>query len=97
VQDLPERVIVCETYVHQGLIETGNRPSVHFLVRPVAAVHPDDGALIPVQVRIPCGTAERFRPIGSESLGVLWMESVAEGVAHHFVDHHSGVPCSGQA
>src|SRR5450755_1158952 len=25
------------------------------------------------------------------------MESVAEGVAHYFVGHHSGVPCSGQA
>ena len=39
---------------------------------------------------------ERLGPVGGEPFVVLGVEAVAEGVAHHLVGHHPGMPRLGQ-
>jgi len=92
VQHLPEPVVPGQPGVGQGLVETGDRPGVHVLVDAVAAVHPDHEGFVTVAVRIGRRPAEGLRPVGGEPLGVLGMETVTEGVAHHLVRHNPGVP-----
>ncbi len=61
-------------------------------MRPVAAVHADDRGLVAVSLRERRRTTERLGPVGRQSLGVLRVEPVAEGVAHHLVGQHPLVP-----
>ena len=96
VQHASQPLVGGEPGVLQGLIETGDRSLVHFLVRPVAAVNPHDGRLIAVLVGVRCWPTECLRPIRSEALGVLRVESVAERMANYFVLQHTRVPRVGQ-
>ncbi len=47
VQDLSGLIVANESHVHESLMEAGDRPSIHFFVRPVPAVHPHNRALVP--------------------------------------------------
>jgi hypothetical protein len=42
VQHLSEPIVAVEADVDQRLVEAGDRPTVHLLVRPVAAVEAHD-------------------------------------------------------
>ena len=97
VEDPSQRFVAIEVRVDQGLIEASDRPAVHVIVRPVAAVNPHHGCLVPVGLRISGGTPERLRPIGGQPLGVVGLVSVAERVADHVVGQDPGVPGGGQA
>src|SRR5690348_12760532 len=48
VQHLPQRPARVQAGVLHRLVETGDRPPVHLLVRAIAAVDPHDRGLIPV-------------------------------------------------
>ncbi len=84
-----------EADIFQRLIETSDRPLVHLLVRPVAAVNPHDRSLITVAVGVRRWPTECLRPVRGKALGVLRVVSVAERVAHHFVLEHPRVPRTG--
>src|SRR5690242_19998608 len=96
MEHLSQCGVVCESDVRQSLIEAINRPTIHFLVLPVAAMHPDDGRLVAVELGVGAGPAERFSPVGGKSLHMLRVEAVAEGVADHVVVHYPTVPGLGQ-
>ncbi|HEY8187823.1 MAG TPA: hypothetical protein VIF64_17260, partial [Pyrinomonadaceae bacterium] len=85
VQHASEALVVREPDIFQRLIETRDRPLVHLPVRPVAAVNPDHRGLITIPVGVGRWPTECLRPVRGKALGVLRVESVAEGVAHHFV------------
>ena len=84
-------------HVLQGLVETGDRPLVHLLVRAVAAVDLHDKRLGSVRIGVRGRATEGLGPVRGESLLVLRMEAVAERVADHLVGHRPGVPRLGQA
>ncbi len=78
--------------IGQCLMETGDRSTVHLLVRAVAAVHPYHGRLVVVGGRVRRRPPKRLRPVRGEALGVLRVKALAERVAHHLVRHHTGMP-----
>ena len=92
MQHTSEPFVPGETDIFQCLIKTSDRTLVHLLVGPVAAVHANDRRLVAVSLRERRRTTERLGPVGRQSLGVLRMEAVAEGVAHHLVGQHPLVP-----
>src|SRR6185503_2208480 len=92
VQDAPEPFVTVKSGVLQSLIETGDRSLVHLLVRTVATVDPHDGSLITVLFGVGCWPTERLGPVRRKTLGVLWMESMAERMADDFVLQHPHVP-----
>lgn len=96
VQHASEALVAVETRILEGLIETGDCPLVHLLVRAVAAVNLNDGSLVTELVRIGRWSTECFRPVRGKSLGVLWVESVAERMADHLILQHPHVPRMGQ-
>src|SRR5262245_48874634 len=55
-----------------------------------------DRRLVAVAPGVGVGSAECLGPVGRESLAVLGVEAVAEGVADDLVDHHPCVPGLGQ-
>jgi hypothetical protein len=75
VQYAPELFVLGETDIFQRLIETSDRPLVHLLVRPVAAVNPHDERLITVSVGVRCWPTECLRPVRGKVLGVLGVVS----------------------
>jgi len=85
VQHTPEPLVAGEADIFQRLIETSDRPLVHLLVQPVAAVNPHDRGLITVLVRIRRWSTECLGPVRGKALGVLRVVSVAERMANHFV------------
>jgi hypothetical protein len=85
MQHASEPLVACKADIFQRLIETCNRPLVHLLVRPVAAVNPHDGGLITVPVGVRRWPTKCLRPVRGKALGVLRVESVAERMANHFV------------
>lgn len=97
MQHLLEVLARFKPHVLQGPVETGDRPTVHLLVWAVAAVDPHDGRLVPIGIGVGRRPPEGLGPVCSESLAVLGMESVAEGVADYLVRHHPGVPRLGEA
>ena len=52
MKDGRKPIITSEACVIQGVIEAGDRSSVHFFVWPVPAVHPHDPALVAIDIRI---------------------------------------------
>ena len=96
VQHASELFILGQAGIFQRLIETRDRPLVHLLVRPVAAMNPDHRGLITVPVGVRRWATECLRPIRGEALGVLRMVTVAESMANHFVFEHPRVPRVGQ-
>src|SRR5262245_4653624 len=85
VQHAPEPLVAREPYIFKRLIETRDRPLVHLLVRPVAAVNPDDRGLIAIQVGVGRWPTERLRPVCGKALGLLRVVTVAERMANYFV------------
>ena len=97
MEDLPQSCVAGESDVRKSLIEAVDRTAIHFLVRPVAAVHSDDGRLVAIELGIRPGTAECFSPVGGKPLHMLRVEAVAEGVADYVVGHYPTMPGLGQA
>jgi len=85
VKHAPELFVAGEADIFERLIETGNRPLVHLLVRPVAAVNPHDRGFITVLVRVRRWSTECLGPVRGKALGVLRVVSVAERMANYFV------------
>src|ERR1041385_2748707 len=85
VQHAPEPLVAGEADIFQRLIETSDRPLVHLLVQPVAAVNSHDRGLITVLVRIRRWPTECLGPVRGKALAVLRVVSVAERMANHFV------------
>src|SRR5216684_5465909 len=79
------------------MVEAGNRAAIHFVVLSVAAVHLDHGGLVTIGVGIHAGATECLGPVSGESLDMLGVEAVAEGMADHVVGHHSTMPGIGKA
>jgi hypothetical protein len=85
VQRASEALVACEPDILQRLIETRNRPLIHLLVRPVAAVNPDDRSLITILVGVGRWPTECLCPVRGKALGVLRVVTVAKRMANHFV------------
>jgi quercetin dioxygenase-like cupin family protein len=96
VQHLSDLLVVSKADVGQRLIETGDRPMVHLLMRTIAAVDPHHRGLVAVSNRVGGRPPKCLGPVGGEPLGVLGVKAVAERVAHHLVRHDVGVPGVGQ-
>src|SRR5258708_35136641 len=79
------------------MVEAGNRAAIHFVVLSVAAVHLDHGGLVTIGVGIRAGATECLGPVSGESLDMLGVEAVAEGMADHVVGHHPTMPGVGKA
>ena len=95
VQHLSELLVGGKPDIFQRLIETRDRPLVHLLVQPVATMNPHDRGFITVAIGVCRWPTECFGPVRGKALGVLWVESVAERVTHHFVLQHTRVPRAG--
>lgn len=91
VQHLSEPLVSGEAGILERLVEAGARPTVHLLVRPLAAVY----ARLRSRPRSPPSTSS-VRPIGSQALGLRRVVSMAEGMADCLVRQHPGVPRAGQ-
>lgn len=89
---LPQRRVVCQSDIGKSLVEAKNCTAIHFLVLPIAAMHPDDTGLVAIQLGVRARTAERLSPVSGKSLHVLRMEAVAERMADDLIGHHSIVP-----
>jgi hypothetical protein len=96
VQHAAESSVSVEPDVSHRLVETGDRPAVHLVVRAVPAVDPHDRGLVSIAVGVGCRTSEGLGPVCSEPFAVLRMESMAERVPDDLVGHHLGVPRLGQ-
>jgi hypothetical protein len=96
VEHSSQRRVIDQSGVNKSLVEARNRTAIHFVVRPVAAVHLDDSGFVTQGIGI-CGWAtECLRPVGSEALDVLRVEAVAEGMADHVVGHYPMMPSLGK-
>ena len=85
MQHASKPLVAPEADIFQRLIETSDRPPVHLLVRPVAAVNPNDRGLITVLVGVGRWPTKCLRPVRGKALGMLRVVSVAERMANHFV------------
>src|SRR5262245_57418064 len=85
MQHASQPLVAGKTDIFQRQVETSDRPLVHLLVRPVAAVNPHDKGLTTVTVGVRRWSTKCLRPIRGKALGVLRVESVAERMANHFV------------
>ena len=92
VEFLAQPVVAGNASVFQRLIETGDRATVHLLMRAISAVDPHHRGFIPVRGRKRRPPPKRFRPVRGEPLGVIGIKAVAERMAHNFVRHDPGVP-----
>jgi hypothetical protein len=83
VKYAPEPLVAGEADIFDRLIETGNRPLVHLLVRPVAAVNPHDRGLVTVLVRVRRWPPERLPPVRGKALNAwLTTSSFSTRVCH---------------
>lgn len=57
--------------VIEGEHERGDRTAVHLIVRPVAAVRPDDVGMVAEGIGVGGWSAELLGPVGGEPLGVM--------------------------
>jgi hypothetical protein len=62
----------------------------------VPAVHLDGGGFVTIGIGIRGRAAECLSPVGGESLDMLGVEAVAEGMGDHVVGHHPTVPGVGK-
>jgi hypothetical protein len=85
VQYASETLVTREPDIFERLIETYNRPLVHLLMRPVAAVNPDDRSLATMPIGVGRWPTERLRPVRGKALGMPRVVTVAERMANHFV------------
>ena len=91
VQHLSQRRVVGQCDVSQSLVEASDGAAIHLVVNPVAAVDPDDGGLVAIELGIQAGSTECLGPIRGETLDMLGMKTVAERMADYFV-RDDGVP-----
>ena len=91
-QNLPEPVVRVQADVGQGLIETRDRPAIHLLMRPIAAVKPHDVSLIAIGRGVRRWSAEGLCPICGETPGMLRVKAMGESMAHNLIGHHPLVP-----
>lgn len=96
VEHLSQCSVVGQSDIDESLVEASDRAAIHFFVLAVAAMHPDDRRLIAIGVGVSAGAAERLGPVSGESLDMLRVEAVAEGVADHFVGHYPIMPGPGK-
>jgi hypothetical protein len=96
VQNLSQPAVFGYSDICKSLVEAGNRTAIHFVVLPVAAVHLDYGGLVTIRARVHAGSAECFGPVSSESLDMLRVETVAEGMPDHVVCYHPTMPGVGK-
>ncbi len=96
VEDGAKALVAIQVCVDQGPVEAGDRPAVHILMRSVAAVDSYNEALVTVRVGVCGGTAERFAPVGRETLAVVRPGAAVKRVAHHLVGEHPLVPGVGE-
>src|SRR5690606_26954991 len=97
VQDFAKLLVAREPDIFERSIEAGDGALIHLLVRPVAAVHSNDGGLRSVSLGVRTGSAERLRPVCGEALRVLWVVAVAERVGYDLVLQHAGMPGARQS
>src|SRR5215472_16584592 len=88
--------VIGESGVNQSLVEASDRTAIHFVVLPVAAVHLDDSGFVTLGIGVCTGATECLRPVCSEALDMLRMETVAEGMTDHLVGHYPMVPSFGK-
>jgi hypothetical protein len=69
-----------------------NRTLIHLFMLAIAAMHPDDCRLVTVGFGVGTRAAERLGPVSGQSLDMLRVEAVAEGMVDHVVGHYPGVP-----
>jgi len=86
VQHLPQYIVVAYSDVGQSLVEAGDGTTIHFLVFPVPAVHPDDSSFVAIGIGIRDRVTECFGP--SESFDMLRMEAMAERMGNDIIGHH---------
>jgi hypothetical protein len=96
VQHLPEHGVIGKSDILQSLIEADNRAPIHFVVLSVAAVHPDDSRFIAIGVAVRARATESLAPVGRESLSMLGVEPVAEGMGDNLVSHNPTMPGTGK-
>jgi len=96
MQHASEVLVTRKPDIFQRPIETRDRPLVHLLMWPVAAVNPDDRGLITIPVRVVRWPTECLRPVSGKALGMLGMITMAERMANHFVLQDPSVPRVGQ-
>src|SRR5262245_21910581 len=85
MQRASEPFVAGNTDIFQRLIETGDCPLVHLLVRTVAAVNPHNRGLITVPIGVRRWPTKCLRPVRGKALGVLRVESAAERMANYLV------------
>src|SRR5262245_26583415 len=66
-------------------------------MRAVATVYPDHRSFIAVGGGVRWRSSKRLSPIRGEPLDVVGLNAVTEGMAHHLVTHHPGMPRGSQA
>jgi hypothetical protein len=92
VEHPTKRILGAQADIAHRLVEARDRPAVHLVVGPVAAMGPNDGGLVTEAFAVGGRATERLGPVGGEAFGVVGVESVTEGVTHHVVGHHPFVP-----
>src|SRR5580704_15129256 len=85
VKNLLQRRVVCQSDIRKSLVEANNSAAIHFLVLPVAAVHPDDTGLVAIELGICVRTTECLGPVSAKSLHMLSMEAVAKRMADYLI------------
>ena len=92
VQNLTEPFVTIQTDVDERQIEASYRPTIHFFMWAIPAVHPHHRSLVSNELGVPRWATQRLYPVRSKAFGVLGVVAMAERVAHHFVGQHPGVP-----
>ena len=85
VQNAPELLVDRDADIFHRLIETSDRPLIHFLMQPVAAVDPNHRGLITILIGIDRWSAECLCPVRGKPLGMLRVITVAKSVADDFI------------
>jgi hypothetical protein len=96
MQDLSQRGIVGEPDVGKSLIEAGNGAAIHFIMLSVATMNLDDSGLVSIGSGIRAGATECFSPVSGESLDMIRLKAVAEGMRDYFVGQHAMMPGFGE-
>lgn len=92
MQHLREVTVLGDADIAERLVKTRDRPTVHLLVGPVAAVHPHHRGLIAVSGRECFRAPESLRPVRGEPLAVIGMKAMTERMTYHLIGHHSSMP-----
>src|SRR5258708_5482613 len=78
MQNLPNPIVVSKTGICQCLIETGDRSTVHLLVKAVATVYSHHRGLVAIGGRIRRRPSKCLGPVGGEPLAMLGVKPVTE-------------------